>query len=120
LKIPSFVLRKLYVSNSLGNEDGGFCFRLRNSLGTAELTVFPEIEVDGDRIPKARVSLWIDGKEVKVKEISVEKPLCFPKNTEAKVFVAGRNLGRGLHTVVISTETKEFKTLRFDIEEVVG
>lgn len=120
MKIPSFVLRKLYIPNSLQNENGGFVFRLRNSLGTAELTIYPEVEVDGDRVPRTRVSVWIDGKEVRNREVSAEKPLLFPKNAEAKVLVAGRPLQRGLHTVNITAESKEFKTLQFEIEDVVG
>ena len=41
MKVPAFLLKRLYVKGSLCNTDNGFEFRLRNNLGSG-LRLRPE------------------------------------------------------------------------------
>ena len=48
--IPEFILRKLYVKDSLKIEPDGFSFALMNSYAPAKVTAF-ELRVDGQVAP---------------------------------------------------------------------
>ena len=52
--IPEFILRKLYVKDSLKIEPDGFSFALMNSYAPAKVTAF-ELRVDGPGCTRSKL-----------------------------------------------------------------
>ena len=113
------MLRKLYVPASLKPNGDGFSFRLRNTLATATLTSPPEIHLDGVAIPVAHVSATLAGVTHPATAVSVTAPIALAKGTELEIHVHGRPLPPGAHKIAIKTESKEWETIAFDVDDKV-
>ncbi len=60
--IPDLILKRLYIMGSLRNTPEGCQFALKNAFGTATVTRFEGIEVDGTvYVPQAVLVLVPDG-----------------------------------------------------------
>lgn len=86
MKIPSFVLRKLYVKGSLARDDaGGARFVLKNTLATATLTGLRALKVDGKAVPPSQVRVRVAGKDVNAADVREDNPLVFERNADAEI-----------------------------------
>ncbi|MRS02799.1 hypothetical protein EG832_06185, partial [bacterium] len=87
--IPEFVLRKLYVPDSLANIDGGFTFELNNTFAPVTLTGL-SLTLDEILCNTALISLVIPGlEEIPIGGISDDQPFNLAVNVVVKVKVAG-------------------------------
>ncbi len=114
--IPEFMLRKLYVPESLKPIEGGFSFELNNSLAPVTLTGLA-ITLDEKRLDPGEVYLFIPSVgEVPVGGINVERPFSLALNmsVEVRVFAAAPE-----KRVVIRVDTREAGALQFGIP-VIG
>jgi len=115
VRVPSFMLKKLYVSDSLTSTDDGFCFELENTLATSTIVGPPTIEIDGTPVD---VTFTMDGETVDAADISEDDPYDFDKGAE--VLVEGdEELDEGAHTIRIETPTDEWDTLDFEVEDTL-
>lgn len=115
MKVPSFMLKKLYVSASLRNETGGVSFQLRNTLATTTLTAPPLIRINGDDIPAEHVTVHVDGETLA--DDGYAEGVTLGKNAEVKVLAHGRQLDPGAHVIEVEAESREWQTLAIRIEE---
>jgi beta-fructofuranosidase len=114
--IPEFMLRKLYVPESLKPIEGGFSFELNNSLAPVTLTGLA-ITLDEKRLDPGDVYLFIPSVgEVPVGGINAERPFSLALNmsVEVRVFAAAPD-----KRVVIRVDTREAGALQFGIP-VIG
>ena len=100
MQIPSFLLRKLYIKGSLENVEGGFSFKLKNSLSPGTTIRSGDIEILGS-------------------DISEENTFPIKVGVEIEIFIAADPLPEGEHTLDLSLKTKEAGTLAFDVKDSI-
>lgn len=110
--IPEFVLRKLYVADSLKPFEGGFIFELNNTFAPVTLTGL-SITSDGQSCEVGNIYLSLPGLgEIPAGGISSEKPFALAVN----MVVSVRVLGSIPHNrMVIRADTREAGALQFGI-----
>ncbi|MFX1578826.1 MAG: hydroxymethylglutaryl-CoA reductase [Promethearchaeota archaeon] len=119
MQIPAFLLRKLYIKGSLENVEGGFSFKLKNSLSPGTTTAVAPIKVNGDEYSLDSTTIRsVDG-EIKGSEISEDNTFPIKVGVEIEIFIEGDSLPEGEHTIDISLKTKEAGTLAFDVKDSI-
>ena len=110
--IPEFILRKLYVPDSLQPSAEGFTFELNNSLAPVTLTGMGVV-ADGIPIEAGLIYLSLPGLgEIPAGGISDDEPFALAVNTTIKARVYGPMPQKRL---VIRAETREAGVLQFGI-----
>ena len=117
VKVPSFLLRKLYVKKSLKNTEDGFEFSIKNVLADATLVKLADFKVDGK--PYTNVTLVVGDKEIPASEISASNPLPFPVKTTITVKVKGEQLQSGQHKIEIVGGSKEYGELKITLKDTI-
>ncbi len=114
MAIPEFVLRKLYVRDSLTVQPDGFSFALHNTFAPGTLTGF-SLEVDGHPVLLENLSLQAEGQPMRTAaSITPEDTAPLPVGLKITVRVSGVSLGRGLLT--LRADTLEAGSLVFTIQ----
>ena len=111
LKVPGFLLRRLYVRGSLRNTPGGFEFHLYNNLGSGYAKRLLPLEVDGKALPLEEAFFTVDGRTTSFAQVSEGKT--------TTVSVSGVYLPPGLHTVKMAFEVQGLGVLEFDFTDEV-
>lgn len=115
MRVPSFMLKKLYVDDSLEPREEGFEFRLKNTLATATIVSPPEVLIDGTPVD---VTFNVDGESVAASDISEDSPFDLGKGLEITV-TSDDAIDEGAHSIQIKAETEEFDTLDFEVEDTL-
>jgi hypothetical protein len=119
LKIPKFILKKLYVKGSLTSSEDGFEVKMKNVLADATIISPIEIKVDNNDVPLENIHLVSPDGEVSSAEVTSDNPLPFKVKTEVLIKVSGVKLEPGTHKVEFKTKTKEYGDIQFDIKDKV-
>ena len=82
MKVPSFLLKRLYVKGSLRNTDDGFEFRLSNTLGSGYAQAISPVRVNGEELPAEQSSFTADGKTQAFLEVDTDNPASLAMNRE--------------------------------------
>ncbi len=118
--IPPVILKKLYVKNSLRNEEGGFSLALQNSIAPGVILGFKGVTVDGKSVPLERVAVvQPDGQEIPATGISEENPILFPLGATVTLKVGGTTLSPGSHQVGIRVVVKDVGPLEIPVADRV-
>ncbi len=113
LRVPDFVLRKLYRRGSLRETgDGRFAFTIQNTLATATITQPPIIVVNGIHYPPDRVRSRV----VQLATITPENPFKFQKGSRVTLRLPGRLL-RGGNRIHMTVPTKEYGEIEIYVED---
>ena len=120
VRIPGFLLKRLYVKGSLRNTEDGFQLSLKNSLGSGYARSLLPLKVDGEEIPPDSSYFLLDGTEVPFSSVSDESPFTLAMNREARMLVKGRRLEPGPHKVAIGFSVVGLGDLSFEIADVVA
>ena len=115
MQIPTFLLRKLYVKGSLENVDGGFKFKLKNSISSATAVNFNPLKVNGNEYPLDSTMISSEDGEIAGNAISEENTFPIKVGLDITVHVKGDQLAAGEHTIDISLATMEVGDLAFDV-----
>ena len=119
VKVPSFLLKKLYSKGSLKNIDDGFQFEIKNVLADATIISPLVVSVDGKNVDTQNIIVKLGDNELKSSEISIEKPVQFKVKTVVTIIVKGEKLSEGEHKIHIESKTKEYGPISFDIKDSV-
>lgn len=119
MKVPSFLLKKLYVKGSLKNTDGGFEFLLKNTLMDGTLTRFVRLAVDNREVPPETITIAAGGTSWSATDISESNPAPFKMDVEVTVSVSGNTLKPGDHEVEIAATTKEYGDIEFTVKDAL-
>ncbi|MEE9285010.1 MAG: DUF6379 domain-containing protein [Dehalococcoidia bacterium] len=119
MKVPAFLLRRLFVKGSLQNTPGGFEFKLKNSLGSGYANGMLPLMVDGEEIPAETSTFSVDGKTLVFPEVTRESPATLAMNKEVTIAVQGRKLAPGPHKVNMGFIVTGLGELRFDLVDSV-
>jgi len=119
VKVPSFILKKLYTKGSLKNIDDGFQFEIKNVLADATIISPMNISVDDSPIDSSKIILKSPEGEVPSNDISINNSILFKVKTKVTVIVKGISLPPGEHRIHISTKTKEYGPVEFEIKDKI-
>ena len=92
MRVPGFLLRRLYVKHSLRSTDDGFEFQLHNSLGSGYAHTMLPLTVDGQDIPLEQTTFQTDGTAHTFAEVSRDTPFTLAVRKTTTVQVHGRHL----------------------------
>jgi hypothetical protein len=121
ITVPGFLLRRLYVKDSLKNASGGFEFRLRNGLGSGYAHKMWPLLVDGAELPADSTRFFLeDGRQAAFGEVSKENTFTLAMNKTVVIRAAGLTLESGAHKLEMAFDVPGLGTLRFDFTDVVG
>jgi len=116
VKVPSFMLKRLYVKGSLKKEEYGFSFKLKNVLAKATIVEPLKLRVDGEEVDQSKVEVYIGGEKIQIGE---GNQFSFDVGTEVEIKVKDKPLEEGEHIIEITTKSKEFGELKFDIKDTL-
>lgn len=114
MKVPAFLLKRLFVRGSLRNTNHGFEFKLRNTLGSGYAYGLLPVTVDGEMMPPDQTVFSIDGKSLLFTHVTKDSPASLSLNREATISVQGRKLTPGPHLVHLGFLVNGVGELRFD------
>lgn len=113
MKVPSFLLRRLYVKGSLAATPDGFTFQLLNRLGAGYAKRLFPLTLDGEALDAAATTFAIDGKETRFDAVSESTPFTLALNKTTTVAYRGGAIAPGPHTVGMSFEAAGLGELGF-------
>jgi len=119
ITVPGFLLKRVYSKGSLKNNDNGFQFELKNSLGSGYAKELFPLTLDGEEVPKEKSFFMLDGKEISFTEVSAETPFTLTKNKAAVILVRGDKLATGAHKLGISFVVQGIGKLQFEVTDTV-
>ena len=119
VSVPSFLLRRLYVKNSLKNATGGFEFELKNGLGSGYAHKMWPLKLDGQEISADSTFFFMDEREVAFSKVSKENTFSLAMNKTITIWIDGVTLEQGAHKIEMGFDVPGLGTLRFDFTDVV-
>lgn len=112
--VPEFMLRKLFVKDSVKTDENGFSFALNNTFAPATVTKFA-LTVDGKEVPQEDLRIQAgDGEEMSTADLNKDKPFSLPVKVLITLTVSGHALGEG--NLGISLDTVEAGPLVFGLQ----
>ncbi len=115
IKVPAFLLKRLYVKGSLRNMDEGFAFLLKNSLGSGYAEALLPLKVDGKDVPLADSFFLHSGEPVCFTAVTKASPFTLGLNRETSMQVKGHRLEPGPHRLGIGFTVVGLGDLSFEV-----
>jgi hypothetical protein len=120
MKIPAFLLRRLYVKGSLATTTDGFEFQIRNKLGSGYARGLLPLTLDGEELDMANTTFEIDGKIVSFDVVSNDTPFTLAMNKTTTIAYSGGALAEGAHKVGMRFEVAGLGELGFDFSDTAS
>jgi len=120
MKVPSLLLKQLYTFGSLENVDDGVRFHLKNRLSNATLVGLRKIEIGGEELDLAHVTLTFPGGSVRASEVSEDNAVGFSLGESVEVRAQREPLKEGKYPIRIDCDTDNFGKLTIKVEDGVG
>jgi hypothetical protein len=117
MKVPGFLLKRLYVKGSLRNTPQGFEFKLKNTLGSGYAQGLLPMSIDGAEIPLADCTYSVDGKTMVFNQVTKESPATLAMNKEATIAARGKTLAAGPHKISMGFQVAGLGQLTFDLTD---
>lgn len=118
--VPAFLLRRLYVKDSLKNTEDGFEFELINRLGSGYAHKLWPLTVDGQEVPLGDSYFRLDGETTGFDEVTKNRTFTLAMNRTITIKVNGTNLESGPRKIGMGFDVPGLGTLRFDFTDIVG
>ena len=118
--VPGFLLRRLYVKQSLANTEEGFRFELMNTLGSGYSHKVHPLSVDDVEVPIDSARFEIEGASIRFDEVTEQNTLSLAMNKTIVVRVTGARLEPGARKIGMGFDVPGLGTLRFDFTDVVA
>ena len=119
VRVPAFLLKRLYVKGSLKNTEDGFALSLKNNLGSGYAQALLPLKIDGEEMPLADSFFSLNGKLVPFTEVSAATPFTLGLTRDTKMFVKGHTLTPGAHKVGIGFTVVGLGDLSFEVVDEV-
>ena len=117
MKVPAFLLRRLYVKGSLVATPDGFEFQIRNKLGSGYARRLLPLTLDGQALDMARTTFEIDGKVTAFDAVSERTPFTLAMNKTTTIAYAGGPVASGTHKVAMAFEVAGLGEMAFDFTD---
>lgn len=118
--VPQFLLRRLYVKGSLRNNDPGFQFELKNTLGSGYGNELLPLTLDGEELPKESSYFVLGAEETPFSAVSKDKPFTLAMNKTVTILVKGVTLSEGPHKIGFSFVAQGLGKLGFEVTDLVS
>ena len=116
--IPPFLLKRLYMKNSLRPDGGGFTLTLKNVIAPATLIGVAGLEVDGQAVGPSQITLVVPSGNVRsADDVSRKAPVVFPVGATVTLRVARQSLELGPHDIIVHIVVKEVGRLGVPISD---
>ena len=119
VSVPGFLLKRLYVNQSLQNTPDGFEFHLKNQLGSGYSHEVHPLTVDGIELSRDSTVFDLDGDLIRFSEVSRERTLTLALNKTIVVRVQGTRLEPGARKIGMGFDVPGLGSLYFDFTDVV-
>lgn len=119
ISVPPFLLKRLYVKGSLRNNEQGFQFELKNTLGAGYGTELLPLMLDGNELPKENSYFGLDSEEIPFSAISNERPFTLVMNKVITILVKGITLTEEPHKLGFNFVAQGLGKLGFEVTDVV-
>lgn len=119
MRVPAFLLRRLYVKGSLRSVEGGFAFDLKNSLGSGYAEEVLPLVLDDEPLPLASTHFDVDGETTCFDQVSGTRPMTLGMNRTVTISVDGRQLAPGKHKLVIGFIVAGMGRMEFDVTDAI-
>ena len=120
IKVPSFLLKRLYVKGSLSNNERGFQFQIENKLGSGYGKEMKPLTLDGEEIPLDDATFEQDSVETLFSRVNPDNPFTLPMNKRMTVRVKGITLSEGNHKIGMAFVAEGLGQLGFEVIDVVA
>lgn len=120
--VPAFILRRLYVKESLRNTPTGWHFTLRNSLGSGYATGLVPLKLDETTEIPMSESWFVDeesGTSITFDQVSEYNTFGLKMNKEIVINVSGKQLSPGDHTVYFGCIVPGIGQIGFDFSDTI-
>lgn len=117
MKVPAFLLRRLYVKGSLEITGDGFRFELRNRLGSGYARRLLPLTLDGEELDAASTTFEIEGKTVGFDQVSKDTPFTLAMNKTTTIAYTGGAIAAGQHKVGMKFEVAGLGEMGFDFTD---
>lgn len=119
MAIPTALLRRFYVENSLKNEQEGFQFRLANRIAPTTIVSLGPIEIDDEIFAPDQI-LVTASKARPASAIHEQAPFFLRMGKKMTLSIPGEYLEPGKYQVVLHAITKEVGPVSIEFEETVS
>lgn len=120
MKVPAFLLRRLYVRGSLRNTAGGWGFTLRNTIAGGEAIGLDPLVLDGTVIAAEHTYFHMGDEAISFNRVDPEHRFGLSTGRDIDITVDGTPLSPGSHTVTIAFAVPGIGRLSFDFTDVVS
>lgn len=117
--IPTFMLRRLYVTGSLQNTSDGFQASIRNTLAPGTIVGLGPVTVSDVVYDAELITVQMYDEQFPAAEITSDAPLRFEMNSTAVLSVRAPSLPAGAHQISIVTMTREAGELNIQAKDTV-
>ena len=100
------MLSRMYVADSLNNQDGGFVFSIRNTIDSGSVSGIAKVTIDDGEIALDGATITLNGKSRAVADISWSSSLYVPYGATMLIFVPGA-LEAGEHNISVHVNVPE-------------
>lgn len=118
MAIPTALLRRFYLENSLRNTETGFEFRLSNRIAPTTIISLGPIEVDGELFSPDQIMVSAS-KARPASAIHEQSPFLLRMAKKMTLTVPGKFLEPGPHQVILHVVTKEVGPVSIEFEETL-
>jgi len=120
--VPAFILRRLYVKDSLQNTADGWRFTLRNSLGSGYAIGLVPLKLnDATEVPLS--STWFideeSGDQITFDQVTEQNTFGLKMNKEIEINVSGDPLPSGEHNIYFGCIVPGIGQIGFDFNDTV-
>lgn len=120
ISVPSFLLKRIYVKGSLQNNEQGFQFQLKNTLGSGYGNELLPLTLDGKELPRESCYFVLDAEEVPFSKVSQERPFTLAMNKTLTIVVKGVTLVEGAHRIGFSFVAQGLGKLNFEVTDLAS
>ena len=117
MKIPPFLLRRLYLKGSLVATSKGFEFQIRNKLGSGYARALLPLTLDGVELDMGSTTFEIDGQVVSFDAVSNDMPFTLAMNKTTTIAYVGGSVAEGDHKIGMRFEVAGLGQLGFDFSD---
>jgi hypothetical protein len=118
--VPPFLLKRLYVKQSLRNNHEGFQFELHNTLGSGYGTEILPLILDGKELSRDISYFILNEEAVPFSAVNKERPFTLPMNKKITILVKGEMLSEGPHKIGFKFVAQGLGKLGFELTDMVS
>jgi hypothetical protein len=118
--VPPFLLKRLYVKQSLRNNPEGFQFELQNTLGSGYGTEILPLTLDGKELPRDSSYFVLNNDAVPFSAVNKDRPFTLPLHKKITILVKGSALSEGPHKIGFNFVAQGLGKLGFELTDMVS